>query len=188
MLLTKTAASRRSYCFACMSPSRAKSDRHLQNGSFSQCNMEKSDLTVDVTGRTVSSPSQNFARSGKPLTSKCRALANEVVPSQGSINFRVVGSTRYVDVRRQRKRKIQAIALVTNPAKEFSWTQLHHTTRQHGRQLCLRRLVGTVSMNNYGLHIVTQGHVHHPKIAKEQQTDILFQICYNLLNTRSHTH
>ena len=55
--------------------------------------MEKSNLIVDVTGRTVASPPRNFARYEKRLPSKCRALANEVVPSQDSINVWVVGST-----------------------------------------------------------------------------------------------
>ena len=60
--------------------------------------------------------------------------------------------------------------------------------RQHGRQMSLSRLVGNVLMNNDGLHIVTRVHVHHPKIAKEQQTEIILQICYNLLNPRNHPH
>jgi hypothetical protein len=40
-------------CFAYMTPSNPKFDKHLQNKSFSQSRIEKSDSTVLVPGKSV---------------------------------------------------------------------------------------------------------------------------------------
>ena len=71
---------------------------------------------------------------------------------------------------------------------ELDWTQLHQNVRKHGRKLCLTHLVRPVSTNTYGLQLITRGHIHHTNTAKEQLMDIVFQICYNLLNPIIYTH
>ena len=81
---------------------------------------------------------------------------------------------------------IQVITLVANILKKFGWTQIHQAVRQHGYQLCLFSLVGTVLMNNDGIILVTHVHVHHTNISKEQLIYIILQFCYYFLNPIIH--
>ncbi len=75
-------------CFACMTPSNPKFDKRLQNKSFSQCRIEKSDSTVLVPGKSVATTPQYSIKFGNRTPSKDQpSLKLELLESESMSSF-----------------------------------------------------------------------------------------------------